>query len=441
MLKPPARKLAEQDSGDAVVNNAGMDEGDRKALRKPIRDHLGLTVPPRRQRNSTSTLDHGDRAPANYPRRILLAVTGLSPQIVTETLYALAVNPGHRPAFVPTEIHIVTTQQGCESARLTLLPSDKPGWFHCLCSDYGLKDIAFSVENIHILRDADGAELADIRTPRDNEAAADTITEWVRQFTADPDCALHVSIAGGRKTMGYYAGYALSLYGRAQDRLSHVLVSPPFESLPEFFYPTPDSRVIFSRDPKSPPLDARNATVTLAEIPFVSLRHGLPHRLLEGRARFSDSVDAARLTLGAPTLDIDLKGRRVRCSGKIFELPPTELAFLAWFARRAMQDHNPIIAPPDGAPSLECAEQYLEEYRKILGAMGGDERKQGRMKDGMDKQTFMETKSKLSKLLRNALGTAAQAFLPKTIGKRLSGYALPLPATAIRFTIIHTATE
>lgn len=394
-------------------------------------------------RQGAATSDSGttERAPAQYPRRILLAVTGLSPQVVTETLYALAVNPGHRAAFVPTEIHIVTTQQGCESARLTLLRSDKPGWFHSLCSDYGLKDITFNVENIHVLRDADGAELTDIRTPTDNESAADTITEWVREFTADPNSALHVSIAGGRKTMGYYAGYALSLYGRAQDRLSHVLVSPPFESLPEFFYPSPDSRVIFSRDPKSQPLDARDATVTLAEIPFVSLRHGLPHRLLEGRARFSASVDAARLTLGAPTLEIDLQGRRVRCSGKIVDLPPTELAFLAWFARRKVQNQKPIIAPPDSVPSLEYAEQYLQEYRKILGAMGADERKQERLKQGMDKDIFMETKSKLSRILRNALGTATVSFLPKVIGKKLSGYALPLPAEAIRFITIDIEDE
>ena len=30
--------------------------------------------------------------------------------------------------------------------------------------------------------------------------------------------------------MGFYLGYALSLYGRTQDRLSHVLVSSPYES-------------------------------------------------------------------------------------------------------------------------------------------------------------------------------------------------------------------
>ena len=40
--------------------------------------------------------------PPDYPTRILVAVTGLSPQIVTETLYALAVGleRSQRP-FVP----------------------------------------------------------------------------------------------------------------------------------------------------------------------------------------------------------------------------------------------------------------------------------------------------------------------------------------------------
>ncbi len=42
-----------------------------------------------------------------YPRRILLAVTGLTPQVVTETLYALACRP--QTPWVPDEIHLVTT--------------------------------------------------------------------------------------------------------------------------------------------------------------------------------------------------------------------------------------------------------------------------------------------------------------------------------------------
>jgi CRISPR-associated protein (TIGR02584 family) len=59
-------------------------------------------------------------------------VTGLTPQVVTETLYALAVQ--RQPPFIPTEIHLLTTAEGAEEARLGLLSAD-PGWFHRLCRD------------------------------------------------------------------------------------------------------------------------------------------------------------------------------------------------------------------------------------------------------------------------------------------------------------------
>ena len=86
--------------------------------------------------------------PSDYPRSILLAVTGLSPQIVTETLYALAVAPA-QAAFVPSEIPLITTRSGAEKARLALL-SDDPGWFHQLCRDYALPPIGFAAKHIHV---------------------------------------------------------------------------------------------------------------------------------------------------------------------------------------------------------------------------------------------------------------------------------------------------
>ena len=61
-----------------------------------------------------------------YPRRILLAVTGLSPQVVTETLYALGVAAGQggADALMPTEVHLITTAQGAKIARTALLHPD-----------------------------------------------------------------------------------------------------------------------------------------------------------------------------------------------------------------------------------------------------------------------------------------------------------------------------
>jgi CRISPR-associated protein (TIGR02584 family) len=174
-------------------------------------------------------------SPHAYPRRILVAVTGLSPQIVTETLYALAVEP-LGAAFIPTEVHLITTRSGAEKARLALL-SDEPGWFHRLCHDYALPAIHFTPDTIHVLEGADGKPLDDIRSPADNRRAADGITALIREFTADPDCALHVSIAGGRKTMGFLsrlravplrppAGQAVTCPGLRAFRVQHWLLLP-----------------------------------------------------------------------------------------------------------------------------------------------------------------------------------------------------------------------
>lgn len=361
-------------------------------------------------------------------RRVLLAVTGLSPQVVTETLYALTQHP--TSPYLPTEIHLLTTRDGAERARLALL-SDEPGWFRKLCLDYALPEIAFDESHIHVLHREGGAALDDIRSREDNRIAADLITETVRELTRDPLSSLHVSIAGGRKTMGFYLGYALSLFGREQDRLSHVLVSEPFESSWDFFYPTPYSRIITTRDNKL--ADTRDARITLAEIPFVSLRHGLPEHLLNGAASFSAVVSAARAALAAPELIIDLAHRRIRAAGRLINLPPAELAMLSLFARRATNGQPALPAPPKLVPDPEWAERYLAELRLIVGAMADRDETERALAYGMDGDYFSQRLSKLHARLKKALGPAAAPYRIESGACRSRRYRLALPAEAVRF--------
>ena len=381
------------------------------------------------------------KPPQDHSRRLLVAVTGLSPQIVTETLYALTVE--QRPPFLPTEIHLITTEEGAERARLSLL-HPQTGWFHRLRADYGLLPIAFGSEQIHVLQDARGRPLSDIRSPGDNTCAADAITDLMRALTRDEDSALHVSIAGGRKTMGFYLGYALSLYGRAQDRLSHVLVSAPYESHREFFYPTPESELIHSPGPSSRPYDARDARVTLAEIPFVRLREGpnpaLP-ALIEGAASFSGAVAAAQRAIGPPELVIDLTGRHARAGGNIIALSPVPLAFLAWLARRQARGEEWLACPSEDAPEPPYAAAFLAEYRTIIGEMGDDERTANRLRDGMTSEFFSQTKSKLHQRLKKELGERqARPYLIVSVGGRAHRrYGLDIASRAIRFESIETA--
>jgi hypothetical protein len=234
--------------------------------------------------------------------------------------------------------------------------------------------------------------------------------------------------------MGFYAGYALSLYGRPQDRLSHVLVSPPFESHPEFFYPTSHSRVIYSNDRSQKPLDCRDAQVCLADLPFVRLRHGIPADLLQGRAGFASLVDAAQRALGPAALQFVLGACAMRAAGRSIAMPKAELAFYAWLARRRLQGGSGLPLPPEGAPDPDYAREFLAEYRRVLGEMGDDDRVTEGLKNGMDKNYFARRKTRVNQLLRAALGLAAGPYLISPQGGRpRTRFGLELAAEAIRF--------
>ncbi len=347
--------------------------------------------------------------PHHFPRRILLAVTGLSPQVITETLYALATREA---PFVPHEIHVISTEKGAERVRLTLL-SDEPGWFHRLCREYELPPIRFGEEQIHLLRGATGRVLEDIRTPEEQRAAADFITEQVQRLTADDHSALHVSIAGGRKSMGFFVGYALSLYGRPQDRLSHVLVSEPYESCWEFFYPTRKRQVIFARD--DAPIDTRKGKVTLAEIPFVPLRQGMGRPLLERRVSYSQAVAAASKVFEPARVEIDLGRRCLRCGGEPVDLPPARLAIYCWFAAKRRNGESVDAGAPRNAAEL------LSWYRRLHGEYGADyERMEKALRHGMDGAYLRPHLSKIKGTLSEALGDlVAEKYQIRSEGGRL----------------------
>ena len=74
----------------------------------------------------------------NYNKRILLSVTGMSPAVVTETLYALVTEKN----FVPTEIQVITTEQGKNKLLETLLGieggrKERKGALQEFIEDYG----------------------------------------------------------------------------------------------------------------------------------------------------------------------------------------------------------------------------------------------------------------------------------------------------------------
>jgi CRISPR-associated protein (TIGR02584 family) len=365
--------------------------------------------------------------PEQAQTRILVAVCGMQPQVVTGTVYGLVKT--HKP-FVPTHIHLITTSSAAAKAKQILL-DPVSGAFHRLCKDLKLPAIEFDASHIHVMPDDGHRPMSDIRTAEDNRAAADFIIEKVRQLTLIQDSALHVSIAGGRKTMGYYLGYALSLYGRPQDRLSHVLVSEPYDSCPDYFYPTPYRHEVKSPDGRS--LDASEAEVTLAKIPFFSLRSGLPTGLLDGTASFSHTVRAVQAALNSQhELVLDLPQRLIVAAGTQVAVAPAELALLLTFAFRVLRSEEPLSAPNKNVPDLQWACRYMEAYRMVVGPMADADLTERALKFGMDGDYFSQRKSKLDKKLRQALGYACEPYRIQSSSTRPRQYGLTLRASEIK---------
>ncbi|NKN34659.1 CRISPR-associated ring nuclease Csm6 [Marichromatium bheemlicum] len=365
--------------------------------------------------------------PRSFPRRVMVAVTGLSPQVVTETLFALAV--GAPDPWVPTEVRLITTTAGERQARESLLSED-PGWFHRLVRDYDLPPIRFDTDCLQVLKDAAGVPLSDIRTHADGLAAADQICALVRGLCADAGCALHVSIAGGRKTMGYSVGHALGLFGRPQDRLSHVLISDPFESCREFFYPSPTRRMVATREGMA---DARDADVSLADIPFLRLRDGLPRRLIDGDTGFGEYIEAAQRALAPPNLLLNIAEGAVYASGERVGMPPAQFAFYLMMAEQRRAGIDGLRWDDDGV-----AHQFLRVYRRL--AVAGDvERAEAALAAGMTKEYFEQRKTLSNAALKDVLGPQlARPYLIVRSGKRpRSRFGLQLDPEAIEIQLPH----
>ncbi|MBI4687440.1 MAG: TIGR02584 family CRISPR-associated protein [Nitrospirae bacterium] len=249
-------------------------------------------------------------------KEIFIFIAGSTPQVITETIYALAMQ---KPPVHPNEIYIITTCRGREIAENTLIKKDI---LNQLCDEYNFPQILLKDNSFIIPSGCAGNRLDDIRDKDENEAMGDLITSFIREKTVDPAARLHCSIAGGRKTMSFYMGAAMQLFGRPWDKLYHVLVTPEFESNPEFFYKPKKQKIIKCHDKK---LNTDNARIILAELPFIRLRDKLS---IDG-AGFKELVAEGQkeidTVLVQPQLTVKLSQCAVQIGRKTIKLTPQHL--------------------------------------------------------------------------------------------------------------------
>lgn len=295
-------------------------------------------------------------------KNILFLVTGTSPAIVTETVYGLVVNPtdGYEK-WIPSEIKVLSTKRGINLLKERLFDE---GNFAKLCTEYELPPIKFDENSFIIIKDDNNNLQEDIRTPKDNEKTANLICQTIKQITDDENTSLHVSIAGGRKTMGFYAGYALSLYGREQDSMSHVLVEADFDetAVPNFYYPTKNDHFVLDRSGQEH--NAKNAKIWLSRIPFVRLRSYIPQKSLLTQASFVEVVNAINMASQPLHVVINEIDKTVSVADKVCRLAPREFAYYLWLAKRKQLGQGGVSRPIEGVPYDE-AQGFKEIYANL----------------------------------------------------------------------------
>ncbi len=323
-------------------------------------------------------------------KKILVAVTGSTPQILTETIYALYKEKN----WVPEEVHVLTTMHGEKQIIENLFDR---GIFAKLCQEYNLGEIHFDRDSIQVIRNAEGHKISDIKTVEENDLAANMIVHFIHNLCQNSNNEIHVSLAGGRKSMGFYIGYALSLFGRAQDSMSHILVDEKYEFSKDFFYPSKDS-------------EEEQKAVWLADIPFVRMGVGYSPSKLADDQSYQQAVTLTQTAVSDFKITLNIPESTLDCSGfATIKLQPNELSIYQLMIELAKKGE---VFSVHYEISNSCDwEEFSDDYLAL-------QKKYGRENDDfteMDKKKILqkvrECSSKLKKQLEdNNLGPYTDNF-------------------------------
>ena len=262
-------------------------------------------------------------------RKILIAGMGTSPAVLTNAVWALA--HGEKPV-VPDEIVVFITKNGKALLKKELF--DDGVWADMLksLSREGIDiegKLIFGETSIRSIPDVKGNEIDDLRTGDDNLRAADFMLGELRKYTEDNGTELHVSIAGGRKTMSALLFSCMSLLGREQDKVYHVLLPPALEGgvTPTFYYPKRGTTYTARGTGKR--YKSKDLQCELFEVPFVRMRGWYQEKFKaippSYRMLISKVQTVAPPAIAYPEIEIDawngwvtLNGRQVAMSRPCF---------------------------------------------------------------------------------------------------------------------------
>ncbi|MBV6501368.1 MAG: hypothetical protein CJBNEKGG_03878 [Prosthecobacter sp.] len=316
-------------------------------------------------------------AEAAKKQTVLIAVTGLSPAILAETVWVLA----KEHEILPDRVVLITTTEGRRILERQLFTSSND-WGGMSVWDALRKELRAPQEKLRIegyrimtaqaAINAPAPELDDIRDDKENAAAADFILNQVRTEVQSSDMLI-ASIAGGRKTMGTLLYAAMSLAARPQDWVTHVIVNDPFDKklVPDFYFKPAKAIVhkLLDKDGKVVSQhSSRDAVIHLARIPFVPMSNRFKDFAEhEQQGSFLETVSRiARKELNSTpyvaNLAFDHDNKSLIIDGTIvIEMEnPTHLNLLNWLC--LVQDASWLPTQKKISGIFQAAEQFCRKW-------------------------------------------------------------------------------
>ncbi len=380
------------------------------------------------------------RARFTGPRTVLVAIVGLSPAVLTETIWALARQP--KPV-VPDRIVVLTTEAGRVAITNQLFGRDEL-WLSLRARILGRRhaadprlDFDCTPDRIHVFHRRVGSRrvpIFEIADGADHAAIADAMVDVLWSYTSQPDTRVIASLAGGYKTMSALMLSVMQLLANPGDRVTHVLISGGFEAAkPGFYFPEQPSQDLIGPAGRLRAMDAGNS-IKLIDVPVIPLRRWFEDVLNTRPPAYDVLVNQGAAALqAARTADLQLElgpvapaGRtrhHARINGIRLELSPHQFAYLRFFAGHRHAGESPFDCGLDAAESL--AEWVNAAYER--------EPRFYTMKEAVNEAAF--TGEKLGKRLYDLGAFLTRACEP---GRRLAPllpgkgcWSLQLPPEAI----------
>lgn len=351
---------------------------------------------------------------------ILIASIGTSPGVLTNAVWALA----HQAVpVIPDEVVVLMTKDGKESLRRALF---EEGVWEAMLSDMRREKLdtdgklVFGEASIHMIPDRKGNEIDDLRTGDDNLRAADFMLGELRKYTEDNGTELHVSIAGGRKTMSALLFSCMSLLGREQDKVYHVLLPPAPEGgvSPTFYYPKRGTTYTARFSGKK--YKAKDLQCELFEVPFVRMRGWYQEKFKEippsYRTLISKVQTVAPPAVAYPDIEIDAWNGWVTLNGRQVSMSRPCFAMLLLLASGVdAKEHHKRLLGAHKAPNVAACD-WLASFQE--GSLFANE---------SDIEDIYKTMSNLRGKLKKAGFTDAESLVPQR------GRAVIFPLSRIKW--------